>query len=136
MQKKNFWVIDDDPIFQMIVQKLLMQIDFCGNVETSKNGLYAADKLKEALESPGSLPDIIFLDINMPIMDGWQFLEKFTSWINEDGKVPEIYIVTSSIDDKDKDKAAAHNYIKDYIIKPVTPEFIRSLRPPEEPVKL
>jgi len=39
VEKKNFWVIDDDPIFQMIVQRMLMQIDFCGNVETSKNGL-------------------------------------------------------------------------------------------------
>jgi hypothetical protein len=50
--------------------------------------------------------------------------------------VPEIYIVTSSIDDKDKNKAATHKYIKDYIVKPVTREFIGSLRPPEEPVKL
>ena len=136
MEKKNFWVIDDDPIFQMIAQKLFMQIDFCGNVETSKNGLEAADKLKEALENPTSLPDIIFLDINMPIMDGRQFLEKFTSWIDDSHPVPDIYIVTSSIDDNDKQKAADHRYIKDYIVKPVTPDFIRSLRPPEDPIVL
>lgn len=136
MRKKNFWVIDDDPIFQMIVQKLFMQIDFCGNVETSKNGLEAVDKLNEALESPASLPDVIFLDINMPIMDGWQFLKQFTEKIDPSVKIPKIFIVTSSIDEKDQVKAAAHDYVDDYIVKPVTLEFLQTLRPPDEPLNL
>lgn len=137
MTKKNFWVIDDDPVFQMIIQKLLMKVDFCGNVETSKNGMEAAEKLEDAISSPETLPDYIFLDINMPIMDGWQFLARFTDEIRkvkDDG--PIVYIVTSSIDSKDKKAAEEHPLVEDYIVKPVSLEFIKSLRPPERPVIL
>tara|TARA_Y100000782_G_C10188796_1_gene268910 strand:+ start:13269 stop:13682 length:414 start_codon:yes stop_codon:yes gene_type:complete len=136
IEKKNFWVIDDDPVFQMIIQKLLMRIDFCGNVETSKNGMEAAAKMLEALESESSLPDFIFLDINMPIMDGWQFLERFTEPLKESQRIPAIFIVTSSIDESDREKAKSHPLVQGYITKPVKLEFLQSLRPESGPLKL
>ncbi|TFG74761.1 MAG: response regulator, partial [Flavobacteriales bacterium] len=71
-------------------------------ITTYANGKLAIDQIKAALENKKSLPEVIFLDINMPIMDGWQFLEAFISLA-----IPQkirINIVTSSIDAVDHDK--------------------------------
>ncbi len=127
-EKKNFWIIDDDPVFQMIAQKLLMRIDFCGSVETSKNGLEAATKMQEALESKESLPDVIFLDINMPIMDGWEFLERFTTQMKSLDYPPKLFIVTSSIDTVDREKAKDHPLVQGFVVKPMTLDFVESLK--------
>lgn len=65
------------------------------------------------------MPDVIFLDINMPIMNGWQFLEQFKQIQPKIDKEITIYLVSSSFDDRDINRSKEYTEVTDYIIKPV-----------------
>ncbi|WP_298480735.1 response regulator [uncultured Maribacter sp.] len=101
MKKINsICIIDDDPITVFGIQKMLGLVTDCKNINKFINGKDAIDGISSMLEKNTPLPQVIFLDINMPIMDGWQFLEEFI-------KLPitetvRVNIVTSSIDELDR----------------------------------
>ncbi|MGB5821209.1 MAG: response regulator [Saonia sp.] len=96
-------IIDDDPITIFGIKKLLGSLDLCDNISTYNNGKTAIDAVKEMIEEKKELPEVIFLDINMPIMDGWQFLEEFIGL--PISKKIRINIITSSIDRMDLEKS-------------------------------
>ena len=114
-------VIDDDPITVFGIKKILASLNVCEKIETYSNGKEAIDAIKATINAEGELPEIIFLDINMPIMDGWQFLKEFISLPLK--KKIRINIITSSIDPYDKQnwekyKVATHHLI-DFRNKPI-----------------
>lgn len=93
-------IIDDDPITVFGLRKLIGNVVECCHVASYSNGKVAYEGMHEKLRTNQSIPEIIFLDINMPIMDGWEFLKVFLELpITEKIK---INIVTSSIDPYDK----------------------------------
>jgi CheY-like chemotaxis protein len=96
------YIIDDDPITVFGIKKMLGFVVQCDEITTYENGKLAIDQIKDTLANKKLLPEVIFLDINMPIMDGWQFLEEFIS-LNIPNKI-RVNIVTSSIDAVDRDK--------------------------------
>lgn len=111
-------IIDDDPIFVIGTKRLMELAEICKSFMIFSNGKEALDALQPLLASHASLPNVIFLDLNMPVMDGWEFLDEFV-------KIPAakeitVYIVTSSIDQRDIDKAAKYGLGVNYKIKPVT----------------
>ena len=126
MNKKTIWIIDDDSIFKIIIKKLLAKFSNFENVITFSNGEEAFSAFKDKLEMKQKLPDIIFLDIEMPIMDGWEFMEQIDLLkpIFNDQQV-EIFILSSSITVEDKLKAENNPNIKGYITKPITLEDIK-----------
>ncbi len=92
-------IIDDDPIVVFGMRKMLEKVVVSNQFYTYENGKVAIDGIKELIQKDEELPAVIFLDINMPIMDGWQFLQEFIS-LPISYKV-RINIVTSSIDSAD-----------------------------------
>jgi len=86
-----------------------------------KNGLEALEYFKIILTnmSEEKLPDIIFLDLNMPVMDGWEFLGEFIKIKNQFDKKITLYVVSSSIDPRDLERAKSFNLVTDYLIKPI-----------------
>jgi CheY-like chemotaxis protein len=119
------YVIDDDEILVMIVKILIKRNEHFNASESFCNGQEAIDHLKEVLRSGGQLPEVIFLDLNMPRMDGWQFLEEFVQ-LKIEKEIP-VFIVTSSIDPADIDNAKKFPAVKDYIMKPVSDERLNKV---------
>ena len=74
-----------------------------------------------------ALPDIIFLDINMPFMDGWQFLEEYTKIKPTLSKQIVIYVVSSSISEYDIERARNNSNVSDYFVKPITVDTYKTL---------
>lgn len=120
MTKKIIWVIDDDAIYQIIVNKIIQRSEMFSAVSSFKNGRIAIDALQEALDKNTALPDIILLDINMPIMDGWEFMEEMALIKLKFNKQITVYIVSSSISIEDKNRSKTYADILGYLSKPVT----------------
>lgn len=117
-------VIDDDPIYTYLTEKVMKMVDFSNYTEFFENGEVALNSLKPRLRSGRNLPDLILLDLNMPMLDGWQFLDEFIVASNTDKKVT-IHLVTSSIDPKDREKAEKYSVVDKYIVKPITPAILQ-----------
>ena len=80
MKKKEIWIVDDDNIYQIIVRKIIGKMELFSSFSSYKNGKDAIDALKKAAENKESIPDIILLDINMPVMDGWEFMDEIVAY--------------------------------------------------------
>jgi CheY-like chemotaxis protein len=118
-------IIDDDHIYVYGAKRAMLKTNFCNEVVVYSNGLEALTQLKLMQETPEKLPEIIFLDINMPILDGWQFLDEFLYL--KSSKKSIIYIVTSSENPIDIEKANQYNMEKNYIVKPISVKKLMSL---------
>lgn len=117
---KKLTIIDDDDTFIYLTKKTVEQTNLVKLIKIFGNGLDAIDFLKKNKGNPDVLPEIILLDLSMPIMDGWQFLEAFTELNPKIGKKITIYICSSSISPDDIKKAKTISAVTDYIIKPIT----------------
>lgn len=125
MKKKSIWIVDDDSIYKFVIQKLLSKIDLFENVRTFSNGEEATIALKRDWNSVNQLPDVILLDIEMPIMDGWGFMSEIDTFLPKmDEKNIKIFISSSSIASEDKEKADRNPYIEGYFTKPITLESL------------
>ncbi|MGO4904362.1 response regulator [Flavobacterium sp. W20_MBD1_R3] len=126
MKNKLTYIIDDDKLTVKLMSILISKNNFCDEIETFHNPQVALDKLKHSFNTNEILPDTILLDLNMPVIDGWQFLEEFLLLPIQ--KKITIFIMTSSIDPNDIEKAKKYSVVKDYIDKPITAQKLNSLR--------
>ncbi len=119
MKYKDIFVVDDDKTYHFILKNLLNKNKIIVTPSFFENGLDALEILKEKI-SDNTLPDLILLDINMPIMDGWQFLAEFKKLKSDFNLSTAIYLVTSSNDPMDLSKAKTYeNEISKYFLKPI-----------------
>lgn len=122
-------LVDDDKIFQLTASKTLKATALTDSILQFENGEEALKFLRQHTSNPEVLPDYIFLDINMPMIDGWMFLEDYEQLKNKFSKPINIYMVSSSIDTRDIERAKKNINVKDYITKPVTRDkFIEVLK--------
>ncbi|TRX22052.1 response regulator [Flavobacterium franklandianum] len=121
MNKKIIWIIDDDVIYQTIINKLIQKSGVFSTHSSFMNGKEAITTLNNILEIHKEyIPDIILLDINMPVMDGWEFMEEIKRIKSKIHKKIIIYIVSSSIAIEDKNKSKTFIDIIGYIPKPIS----------------
>jgi CheY-like chemotaxis protein len=116
-------LIDDDPsvnyLNTLIIEKAEIQAKVCGRTE-------AAEALEQL--SKGELnPALIFLDLNMPIMDGWQFLEKYEE-LPQQSRKSKIIILSSTINPSDKEKASKSSMITDFYSKPLSIDDVKEIK--------
>lgn len=111
-------IIDDDPTHVFVASRALEIGNFCETILVFRNGKEAYDKLKAICVAGEKLPDLILLDINMPVWDGWDFLSEFIKIPIE--KKITIYIITSSNNPEDMRRAESFNIVSNFLIKPIT----------------
>lgn len=128
MKFNDVYVVDDDKVFHFIIKKLLINNGIDITPDFFENGLLAIENLKYKIENGEDAPDLILLDINMPILDGWQFLEEFKRIKDKLDKDIIIYIVSSSDDKADKNKAKSfEDEVSNYYLKPMTSEALKAI---------
>jgi CheY-like chemotaxis protein len=127
----NVLVIDDESLSAFVCEKLIKKVVKDTEITSCLDGKYAIDKLLEIKNNDiNLLPDYIFLDIAMPIMNAWEFLERYKDLnIDPFGKC-KIYILTSSLYPADIRKSASYPSVKDYIAKPLDFEKIKKVFAP------
>lgn len=121
MKKKLVWIIDDDPIFKIIAQKIIQKAEKLETLDTFSNGEEAFKAFQTVMHENESLPNLILLDIEMPVMDGWEFVNHISSFetlLKE--KDIKIFILSSSIAIEDKLKAESSSTISGYLTKPLS----------------
>lgn len=116
---KTIFVIEDDPISSFVIRLALKDHIAFHECQEFKNGQAAVDFLIQSQEKE-KRPELILLDINMPIMDGWEFLEKFSA-LPYAADIP-IIMLSSSINPKDIKKAKANQQVKGFFSKPINNE--------------
>lgn len=122
MKINNMYVIDDDKIYHFLFKNLLKQNKIDVNATFFPNGLEAIEHIKK-IEDKDNLPELILLDVNMPIMNGWQFLEEYNKLRGALPKPCTIYMISSSNNDVDINKAKEFgDVLKDYFLKPICKE--------------
>ncbi|TGK21005.1 response regulator [Leptospira fluminis] len=126
-RKRRLLLIDDDDIFVAIAKRTIEKAGILENFDVFSDGEGAISFLKDHITDPESIPDFILLDINMPYMDGWQFLEEYSLFEGMLLKKPIIYMISSSVDDADIKKAKDIPYVRDYLIKPVSADSFRRI---------
>lgn len=124
---KTLTLVDDDDIFVFLTTKIIEQTNLVDLIKGFGNGLDAINFLKENKNNVDALPDIILLDLSMPIMNGWQFLEEYNKLNPTIGKKITIYICSSSISPDDITRAKTISEVSDYIIKPITKDKLIDL---------
>lgn len=112
-------VIDDEWICIFLAEKLIQKVVPDSQVSHFKNGMEAIEYMKQNRLTPWSLPAFILLDINMPIANGWDFLDMLNN-LEIDGYKPTIYISSSSQDAEDLAMAKQYSSIAGFIPKPLT----------------
>ena len=120
-------VIDDDGTYQFYMKKIISSLNVPNQILSFGDGEEAIDYLTNNITNVSILPNIIFLDINMPIMDGWQFIDEYILLKPRIGKKIIIYMVSSSNNEHDIAHAKRISEISDYLIKPVTLDQMRDL---------
>jgi len=112
-------VVDDDSVYQFTARRTLKATNLTSEILQFNNGNEALNFLK-ASPAESQLPDIIFLDINMPGTDGWTFMEEFHKMKSQFPKEIQVYMVSSSIDPRDISRARKTPDVTEYMEKPVS----------------
>jgi CheY-like chemotaxis protein len=118
-------VIDNDEINRFIATKLLARVSPGTVVDSCNNGHEALELLRIATENNDKFPEYILLDLTMPVMDGWEFLDEYEKLYIK--KPVSVIVLTSSIFQRDMDRAQKHAVPAQFISKPLTSEYLENL---------
>ena len=121
IQFDTIFLVDDDPINNLINKRLLGKVGIAGTIVEFLEGEEALKKLNDIDPSESLL---IFLDINMPVLNGWEFLNKYQEAFTE--RTDKIVILSSSIDYQDRFKAQGYQVVSGFLEKPLTLEKIKT----------
>ncbi|MFN0291817.1 response regulator [Pedobacter helvus] len=123
--KINLLVIDDDDINIFIISKIVEKTGYDVEICAKHNGQLAIDYIKDLLSNNQPLPHLVLIDINMPILNGWEFIEAFEAL-----NIPatnDMYMLSSSVYENDIEKAKSYKSVKGFISKPLSIDRLKEL---------
>ena len=122
MNGNTVCIIDDDTIYTSIISKLIQNYSSVKETLVLGNGEEAINYLKT-----NDAPDIILLDLEMPVMDGWEFLEHYMVLKSQLPKECKLYVCSSSVNPVDINRAKTYDCVVDYISKPIPNEWLKKI---------
>jgi len=120
-------IVEDDLIYQFMLSRVIKRNNLAKRVITFSDGEKAIQYLTDNKATNENIPDVIFLDINMPIMDGWQFIEEYAILKTEIKKKIAIFMLSFSVNPIDIERAREISEISEHIIKPITLEEVKRI---------
>lgn len=121
-------LIDDNEIDNFISKRIIELSQFAKRVEVKDSGRSALEYLEQHKDEPDLLPELIFLDINMPIVDGFMFLYELENFPKTVQKKCKVVILSSSDNKKDIDKIVSNDHVIKFITKPLTDQALSELK--------
>jgi CheY-like chemotaxis protein len=112
--------IDDDPITVKISERTMQLLGFSNQFISKKDGLQAKDYL---ISNTDELPDIIFVDLHMNVMNGWKFIEWFNEWSSSAKVKIPVYVLSSGLNED----GSSLSDIEGYLLKPITAENLSDI---------
>jgi len=122
--------VDDDPITLMLCKKVIAKTSFSKTIMTAQNGeeaLFIFDKFIQSNVEKDEIPELIFLDLNMPVMGGWEFLDSFNTDEYLSFHHIKVVVLSSTIDPEDLEKAKKYPMVIDFLSKPITINMLNYL---------
>jgi len=130
MKKVNcILLVDDNEADNYYNQYIIQECGICNHIQVVINGVHALDYLRKAGEDSKSFPkpDLIILDINMPCMNGFEFLEQYKN-LNENLKSNVLIVMlTTSFNPEDHERAMTFDEVKEYLNKPISGELLQEI---------
>lgn len=126
---ENVMIIDDNVIDLYIASRMITKNNFGAKVLSYSKAQEALDFLKENENNEEALPQIIFVDIYMPIMSGFEFLNSYNQFSEKLKKYCDVYVISSTIDDYDIIRASTDVNIISFQVKPITKDFLDQIKP-------
>jgi len=126
MKLKHLLLVDDDPTTNFFNQHLIGKMNVFDRIHIAENGKQALDKILE-LHKEGQTLDMILLDINMPIMNGFEFLDHYEQLDHDVRSSVIVCMLTTSLAESDLEKSKEYGSLSDYIDKPLYEEKMREL---------
>lgn len=120
--------IDDDPITLMLFKKTANKASFAKKIMYTSNGEEAIELINTLNNEEGIKPQLIFLDLNMPVMGGWEFLDLFTSSDYYNSNNTKAIILSSTIDPEDIIKSKSYPNVIEFLSKPITVEMLDDIK--------
>lgn len=124
---ESVYIIDDDPVYLYMLDRIIKECNFSKNIFPFNNGSPALAKLSDPDLSVGELPDVIFVDLSMPVMNGWEFLEKVAEIGILKKKNIKIILISSSINPREIEMIEKYPLVTKYIVKPITPSDLEAI---------
>ena len=122
--KKHFIIIDDQDVFNILTKKVLENSGITDNISMFNSASEALNFIKK-FDKPTDI--VILLDIRMPVMDGFEFLNEMHSWNDYSYEKMKIFMLTSSLDEKDIQKASKYKNVLGFYSKPLSPDIIEKI---------
>jgi CheY-like chemotaxis protein len=123
---QNILLVDDNEINNLLHERLIEMSDFGAPVVVKQSAMEALDYLRSVANNPDEIPEIIFLDIRMPVMDGFGFMEEFQKLPDSVRNKTKVVLLSSTLDPEDNAKAKNYPHVVKMLLKPLTVDQLSS----------
>ncbi len=120
-------LVDDNEIDNFINERIIVSSGFCANVVVKFSADAALEYLREVSSDPAQVPDVIFLDLNMPVKDGFGFLADFASLNDNVKSKSKVIVLSSSISPDDINRASVNPHVYKYLNKPLSEKYLEAV---------